>query len=311
MIARHVGFSSTHVLIRPDKKISEMAAESKSTVAATTTAITATNAGTACSPAVDVDVHTHCGKELPLLSLGGLRARHATSSLTDGDWSMIEERELKRANGTALERHVTFFADTDGKRLTKEVIVEAHRLLGMGNGKSIQFKADAILQLAQSVKGLCQVLNPAASKLWTPEGNIDEVRWAALIGSRGYVTKSDFVRFVDRVHPPVPTAAVSLAAPAPGSDDVAATVAMGLIKVTWHRITDGSVNELFEYFVDHWVVPADGGGVAEPAISVPTLRLFYERFPVVAIRLLRGKLPVAPPAGARAAAASSGPCTIL
>jgi hypothetical protein len=209
--------------------------------------------------------------------------------------------------GTAVARHAGFFTTSDRKTFTHAHLKEAHGPLGLAStGVVAHAKATVIMQLAaatipttntvtHTLPTICARTNPAASGFWGPDQNVSEQRWTEfskqyLPNNQTYATKTNITNYLAtlmmRLH---------------GVDDdarphkaVAGTGLKGILKVTWERVTKGSFDDLFTICVDHWVRDEENKTWI-PAITLPTLRLFYDNFPVVAIRILAGQLPVPRP----------------
>lgn len=175
--------------------------------------------------------------------------------------------------GTPLWHHVQFFANKKGE-LSKESMKPPHDCLGIK--KNVGYKMDAILnildrrQLSHTTDNLLYVFNPASSGLWDINGNFVESRFnqlaamAILDNGNQIITKKLFNSFLQTI-------------PRDGSEkDVAATIYIiwpFSTDITWDQVTDGSVNELFDFLGNYTL---KRNGTSEKAFTVSELRRFYE-----------------------------------
>lgn len=175
--------------------------------------------------------------------------------------------------GSPLWHHVQFFADKDGK-LSKDSMKPPHDYLGIK--KNVKYKMEAILnildrrQLSHTTDSLTYVFNPASSGIWDINGNIVESRFnqlaamAILDNGNQIITKELFNSFLQTI-------------PRDGSEkEVAASVNIiwpFSVDITWDQVTNGSVNELFDYLGNYTL---KRNGTIEKAFTVNELRRFYE-----------------------------------
>lgn len=169
--------------------------------------------------------------------------------------------------GTPLWHHVQFFAKKNGE-LTPDSMKRPHDYLGIT--QNVDIKIIAILnmldriQMPHTVGNLLPIANPASSGIWGANGQFIEDRFnqladkAILDNGNLIITKEIFTNFL-------------LSIPRDGTEkEAAATVTMGpfIFDITWEQVTQGSVNELFEFLGDYTLNQ-------EKAFTVNELRRFY------------------------------------
>jgi len=181
--------------------------------------------------------------------------------------------DTKQKN-SALSRHVQFFAEKN-EELNTESMKPPHDQLGIS--KNVKYKMQAILnmldrrELPHNSKNLITIFNPASSGIWDANGNFNEEKFnelsATAVFNNGHqvITKEIFQQFLYSM-------------PKNGSEkETAATVTIiwpFKINISWERVTEGSVDELFEYLADTTII--NYSGKPEKAFTVDALRQFYE-----------------------------------
>jgi hypothetical protein len=202
-----------------------------------------------------------------------------------------------------VERHVAWFATPDGL-LTEASMKAGHSRLGITKGVNLKVRAIMNL-LAQhfpqnkgryTIADLLRIVNPARTRIWTENGQFDEMRFAH-VGAA--VCPAIRRRFPSQAPPPAAAAAAAAVAVVPDMGAVAAGVGESrmapvtraafapllaecaegtgdatkvffVLPVAWGQVTSGSMDELCEYFSDA-IDPTSG----EPAISLERRREFY------------------------------------
>lgn len=165
----------------------------------------------------------------------------------------------------AVLAHARFFAGKDDA-LTTESMTAGHTIQKITAG--VPLKCRAILNMLQDRKmevtaeALATLVNPAATGLWTSEGYFDEKRFTLLAAKaitdqgKAIITKALFRELC------------------PQREKLGkATHIFWKIPVSWKAVTKGSINELFEYYSDHWY--KNPKGKYEKALTVEQIRAFY------------------------------------
>jgi hypothetical protein len=170
---------------------------------------------------------------------------------------------------------VRFFASNNKGDLTTKEMIKKHTQ--MGNNKwTVPYKVDAIKHmlddnnLEHNVSSMLKLINPASSGIWDTDGNFNQnvlnalVTKQIMINNQQVITKKIFEDFIKERH----------------SDGIHPKTATTLrifgclpFNVTWEKVTQGSVNEIFECFSD---VTYHHDGIKEDAITVETLQHFYQ-----------------------------------
>ena len=169
-----------------------------------------------------------------------------------------------------VQKHVYFFSHADYS-LSPESIVEGHRIQSISKGVDIKQRAimnimsDA--KVAPTTQNISDFVNPAASGLWGRDGNFDEKQYEKLCqssisdGGKRIITKQIFVNFMNHLH---------------GNKDLGtATTVFYIIPVPWKKVTEGSIDELFLYYNDHWYLNLDTMEY-ESAFTLDHLKRFYK-----------------------------------
>jgi len=145
-----------------------------------------------------------------------------------------------------VREHIKFFSESDGK-ITSERIADAHKSQCIFKGVSV--KARAICNIMgdkpHNIETLENTPNPSSTGIWKPDGTFDEDEFNKLVnrGARssalGYkriITKQNFLDHLHERHGKKNTGI--------------ACYVLKFIPVSWKRITNGSIDELFEYYSD-------------------------------------------------------------
>jgi hypothetical protein len=145
-----------------------------------------------------------------------------------------------------VREHIKFFSESNGK-ITSECIEDAHTSQCIFKGVSV--KARAICNIMgdnpHNIETLEKTLNPSSTGIWKPDGTFDEdefnklVNRGAFASSLGYkriITKQNFLDHLQERHGKKNTGI--------------ACYILKFIPVSWKCITNGSIDELFEYYSD-------------------------------------------------------------
>lgn len=149
-------------------------------------------------------------------------------------------------NNNVVYNHACFFAKTDGE-LTYKSMTKGHSDQGITSGVDIKARAISNLlddrKLPHNCESLATVNNPASSGIWDKEGKFCEERFNELCknsvkNEEGFevLTASIFHQFLEKLHE--------------GEKLGNATYIAYVIPVSWKKVTEGSVNELFTYYSD-------------------------------------------------------------
>jgi hypothetical protein len=186
----------------------------------------------------------------------------ASESVPDAGASATEQHA---AGPSVTEQHAAWFS-TCYHELTEESMTYWHRVLGIT--ARVGFKIRAILGLCTSHRcpftaaGIASIPNPARSGIWTAAGHFDEKRFEMLESlakpcdatQRPCVTRATFDQLINH-----------------SATDTAVWVWVWKvipIPLSWIRITQASLDELFGHFADCTLND-------EPAITIASLRVFY------------------------------------
>lgn len=187
-----------------------------------------------------------------------------------------------------VEKHAQYFAVNDVKKtLTSDSITHGHSIQGINSGVWIKQKAILNIlcdkKLCPTAHNISKVSNPASTGIWDAEGNFDEERFdelcefAIVIGKKKIITKSAFDKLREKLH---------------GDKDFGYATMVGyVIPIPWTKVTNGSIDELFEYYNDCWYKNDVTDDTDEPAFTVEHLRLFYTDTPAVMLMRENGQLP--------------------
>ena len=188
---------------------------------------------------------------------------------------------------SVAEAHCKFFEDGGG--LTGASIKCPHLKMLRADGSrlystcspTLEAKTRAIMALGGTAEELAGRYNPAASHIWNAQGQFDSAVFEQLFEGHGVTGDHDHKDNDDHDdHDNGRKAGTeALAVTRRGfnaflqerrvaqASDTACTI-LKFVRVTWERITSGSLDELFQLFAD-----CTSGG--EPAIRKATLRFFY------------------------------------
>lgn len=176
-------------------------------------------------------------------------------------------------NTNKVFEHASFFADEDGQ-LTKDHMIACHEKIGI---KDSALKATAIKSLLKrngcpyTAKAISGIANPASTGIWNTDGTFNEQVFQKLTAravrdnnDKPAITRQMFddILLSDKTNDGKP-----------GSSNIAAYAwlfSVIPIPLTWSRITQASLDELFKYFHDTYVGE-------DPGITVEHLRDFYTK----------------------------------
>jgi len=189
-----------------------------------------------------------------------------------------------------LRKHITYFASQDKITLTIESMTLGHTIQNIYDG--VALKVNTILsQLGNEphlVSTLMDFCNPASTNIWDNNGDFNQTQFNRLISKKiidngkEIITRKIIHDFRTELHGE--QSALGL-----GSS----TVLYWLIPVPWISVTDGSFNELFEYYADHWF--KNENGIYEKALTVNQLFLFYTDPNTVMQLRVEKNYPIPPP----------------
>jgi hypothetical protein len=145
-----------------------------------------------------------------------------------------------------VREHIKFFSEQDGT-VTSESIKKGHHSQCIFKGVSI--KARAICSIMgdnpHNVATLEQTINPSSTGIWSADGTFDKNEFDKLVarsarysayGYKRIITKENFLEHLEERHGKKNTGL--------------ACYILKFIPVSWKRITNGSIDELFEYYGD-------------------------------------------------------------
>jgi len=142
---------------------------------------------------------------------------------------------------SVVKKHIEFFAKKNGD-LTTESMEQGHYCQHIT--KNVTLKQRAINNMMgdqpHNVETLSNIRNPASTGIWRQDGTFDETQFKKLV-SRGFmykgnriITKQHFMDHLKERH---------------GNADFGlACRIFFVIPVSWKRVTQGSIDELFEYY---------------------------------------------------------------
>lgn len=188
---------------------------------------------------------------------------------------MLEEKGNEEKPVNALYEHVGFFKSNNDGTLTTKSMIKKHT--EMGDEKwTVPYKVDAIIHMLDdnhykhNVESMMKIINPASSGIWDPDGNFDSdvfnelASKAITFKGKEIITKKIFKDFVKARHPngihPQTATNIHILGCVP-------------YEITWEKVTQGSIDEIFEYFHD---ASYNHHGKKEQAITVEKLRNFYQ-----------------------------------
>ena len=126
--------------------------------------------------------------------------------------------------------------------------------------------------------------------MWNAEGQFDEKRYEQLCSmvildqGKKIVTRQAFhnlrrMKTLDKV--------------APTTTTTTCTRVFYVIPISWAAVTNGSIEELFTYYADHWYM--NEKGQYEEALTLEHVRAFYQDPVAVMQRRTKEELPAAKP----------------
>lgn len=158
-------------------------------------------------------------------------------------------------------RHAQYFANAEGQ-YTVASLTEQQKKLGV-QGFGADLRTKAILQLGDTPRKICQIVNTARSGIWNTDGTFNQERFNQLeqlavedVKGDKVVTKTIFDQFLYEIH---------------GwgwSGIMVWLTSFPFIPITYHQVTEASVDDFFKQFAD-----SEFGG--RPAISISRLHTFY------------------------------------
>ena len=195
--------------------------------------------------------------------------------------------------GDPVRDHIQFFTDEKTHELTKDSMQSSHAKLGLPDNK---LKYDAILSIASqhqvspTADGMSGLVNPVAVGPWRG-GKFEAGLWIAMKKAairdpktgRSIFTKHALKDMCERNKLMADANACKLC--------IFGCFGMQL---KWGRVTDGSINELFEVYSDHWFKNPQTN-TYEKAISEDQMLLFYTNQPEINRRKLLGLFDKPPP----------------
>jgi hypothetical protein len=151
----------------------------------------------------------------------------------------------------AVAEHISYFSELNGK-ITEKSMKDGHNKQHIFNNVGI--KIIAILNLLYKysfepiISSLLKVNNPASTGLWDSDGNFDENQFKKLydkriidsVNNKEIITKQMFNELRQEKY---------LSDNAKTYNNIAVWV-YWILPISWSQITDGSINELFEYYSD-------------------------------------------------------------
>jgi len=201
----------------------------------------------------------------------------------------IKYHSTKMDNTNKVLEHSQFFADQNGK-LTPDLMIQRHNELGIPNTK---LKASAIMSLLKrnkcpfSAQGISVIENPASTGIWNTDGTFNEQEFQKLtiqsipdVNNELAITRQMFNHMIGVK---------------PGSGNIASYAwlySVLPIPLTWNRISHASVDELFTYFSDTYVMQDN---IQLPAITVKHLRYFYTEPKAFLDSYIKRSSPDSPP----------------
>jgi hypothetical protein len=179
--------------------------------------------------------------------------------------------------------HAYFFSHTNGM-LTDQSMTEGHSKQSIFAGVVVKIRAILNLLFDRGMEptphNVSRINNPASTGIWDSEGRYNETRFNQLcefgitLNGKKIILKEHFHALLAAVH---------------GDKYLGiATYVYWLIPVHWWRVTDGSINELYLYYNDCWVLR---NGKIEPAFTDAHLKLFYTNPNKVMQMRIDGELP--------------------
>jgi hypothetical protein len=170
-------------------------------------------------------------------------------------------------DNTPVAKHIRGY--TIRNTLTKDSMIDNHTTQGITKGVGIKAKAITNIlhdrKLDSTVEGLSQMVNPARSGIWDEKGYFNEARFNDLkmmsIFDQGesIITKDIYSSFMEDIHK--------------GKDYGKSTCIYYVLPVSWNRVTQGSIDELFEFYSDHTFINTKGR--FEKALTIGRLYEFY------------------------------------
>ena len=164
-----------------------------------------------------------------------------------------------------VKNHAEFFGTPEGD-LTNESMEHGHKCQYIN--KNIGLKKRAIKNMLternkpHSVEGVCSLVNPARTGIWNTDGSFNSYVFneitskALIVGDKKFVTKKIFMDYLIKK--------------VKDKNIGNACKVFYVVPVNWTQVTDGSIDELFEYFAD-WIYKD------EKVLTVERLRYFYTK----------------------------------
>jgi hypothetical protein len=143
-----------------------------------------------------------------------------------------------------VREHIAFFAEKNGQ-ITPQSMKDAHTSQCIYKGVSLKVRAicNIMGEKPHTSDTLEKVINPSSTGIWKSDGTFDKEQFDKLAsygcvssknGYKRVITKQNFMDYLEERH---------------GSKNTGnACHIFNFIPVSWKRITNGSIDELFEYF---------------------------------------------------------------
>lgn len=196
-----------------------------------------------------------------------------------------------------VAQHAMFFAVNDtenvGGILTSESIINGHTQQDIPHNLTLAGKTKAIMNMAQAYKlgntacAFARLENPARTGLWNSQGDFDEKQYDVLCD---YASAYDYAITHDGKRVITEKIMNNFRGVIHGNkNDGKVAVFVSILPITWNRVTNGSINELFTYYYDCKVLE-DGANVH--ALTLYKIKEFYTK-PQQSMRLRKLKLSIA------------------
>ena len=143
-----------------------------------------------------------------------------------------------------VREHIRYFAEKNGQ-ITPQSMKDAYNSQCIYKGVSLKVRAicNIMGEKPHNVETLEKTQNPSSSGIWKSDGTFDKEQFDKLVsygyissenGSKRVITKQNFMDYLKERH---------------GNKNTGtACHIFNFIPVSWNRITNGSIDELFEYF---------------------------------------------------------------
>ena len=166
-----------------------------------------------------------------------------------------------------VARHIRGYSTNN--ILTKDSMTDNHTSQRISKNVGVKVKAIFNMmsdrKLNSTVDGLSLLVNPARSGIWNEKGHFDKDRFnelkmmSFLDQGKNIITKKIFDQFLEKKHG--------------GKDHGTCTYVYYVVPISWKRVTQGSIEELFEYYSDHTYVSPKGD--SHKTLTIERLYEFY------------------------------------